>query len=372
MRRIALLIGIAMLSVALPFDCADAQIVYGEQTQASASFHFRSWTATADSTADVTLSQWLIPVVGMVPLADNTEMKVTVSYGSLDPGENGTSLSGPTDLKLQLSRSLADEHVLLALATRLPVGKTGLTYDELQTVAEFANPILNNPLVEFGRGVALGLSLGYSWTWGPSTLGLGGGYLYNGGYEYSVDGDKYRPGAEINAVSTGRLPLGEGSLDLGAYYTHYSVDQLAGTDIYQRGDRVQLSTTLTLPMGDNAFELSLCGVNRATPSTLAEGKLVREIANDNGNLFLADVGYRIAVGESHSLRPVLEARYIAESESGFESEQAFGGGLDLVLGMGADTGLQLGARYLTGTAAGNVDLRGLAFRAGIVQGFGGE
>ena len=117
------------LAVMMLLTAASAwgQIVQGQPTALGTRVTYDHWSLKVPgATSD--LSQFMIPLSGIVPLADNVEARFFLAEvtNSVTEANTDYTLSGLTDARLQVSQTLAKDRLLVSLGVNLPTGKKAL------------------------------------------------------------------------------------------------------------------------------------------------------------------------------------------------------------------------------------------------------
>ncbi len=354
-----------------------AQIVFGQPASGDAGFVFSSWnldistidTATNDVTvSNVEISQSVVPLRGFVPLAENTEALIYVATsGNQLKGDSAVdySLSGMSDVRIQVSRSLADDQVLLSLGLNLPTGKKKLNLDEEVAVLNYlAADYISLPLRRFGEGLGFSLLLGTARMVGDWRTGASVQYRYNGKYDPYEGVTEFDPGDLISFNLGVDRAMEAMSVSAEVGYSLCGSDKLDGANIYKQ------STVLNLHAGVNWKN----GANRIAVGAgyLARGRNTIYVADTTseakifGNELWMRGTWARDFGPDWRVTPTLELRNIAENEQDLGSATIVGLGTTVARRLSDQVGFDIGGRYFTGTAnGGDIDVSGYQIRLGL-------
>ncbi len=355
---------------------AMGQIIYGQPASGNLRLIYSHWSLDMGSTK-TEISQLMVPVSGFIPVQENMELRFFTADASNTATYDGTdyTLSGLSDMRLQLNNSFADDRYLLSLGLNLPTGKKKLSHaDEQPVMTLLTQNYLSFPVRRLGEGFGLNVLAGAATTSGNSRLGGSIAYQINGSYvAYEGDGD-YKPGnmfsVGINADTRSEMAVLSGDMT----FTTYSTDKLDSRKVFKQSDQ---------------FEIHVGGVYGATGYDLRGD--VRYLIRGRNESYNPDetVGYRLkvygnelAVSGSYSyhpqtawyVSPLFELRFISANEFettsklGKANNIGFGAEFGHTLGSGFDAGL--GFKYYTGSAdGGNIDLTGYRLSATIQADF---
>ncbi len=367
---------IAVLSLIMASN-ACAQIIFGQRPNASPQFVYSSWTLTFPLGIETKINQSYFPVTGFVPIRDNLEAQVYVarSSSSGDLFGGSSSVSGLTDVRIQINRSLSADRILISGGVNLPVGKTGLYFGaEDLVIAALSQDYLDFPLRRLGEGFGFNLLVGGATTAGEARLGGGILYQFKGGYTPYDGSGKYNPGDLVTVNAGGELPRGKMTWAANVVYTTYFTDKLDGVKTFKQSR--QLALTLSGRYNEDNYSIGGFinwigrGENSSYEAVLIENKLFGDEFS-----FGADAVVKLANG--WSLSPLAKLRLIAENEVSV-------GPLDLSLGsadiltLGGAASKQLseeisvnaGLKYFTGSAHGGfIDLSGYQISLGLLATF---
>lgn len=191
-----------------------AQIIYNDPARINQSFIFLHWVLQGDTT-DVSITQWVIPVAGMIPLADNTELR----YYTAISGANASSdlfdrdISGLTDTRLHIARTLVEDRMLVAGGINIPTGQTGLDENQFELLHVLSAEKYNFPIKTYGEALGLyGEVLGASEA-GRWIVGGGAGAYYSDSYTPVNNDISYQHGLRLYLTGSAETAAGESSID---------------------------------------------------------------------------------------------------------------------------------------------------------------
>ncbi len=218
---------------------------------------YRAWTLTGqESDSEVTVSQFWTPIHVSVPVRNNSELILSTSaaFSSRDHrAEGDLSMSGNTDLRLELFTSLPGDRVLIHAGLNLPAGKNLETAEDLTLIRALAHPLLGFRVAEYGRGLDGNLGAALAFRLGSRLrLALGAGYIYRGSYQILEEGDTYHPGSELSLSAGLDRPLGPagGELRIDLTARFYGHDELENEPIFEEGDELELQLQGQAHLGD--------------------------------------------------------------------------------------------------------------------------
>jgi hypothetical protein len=201
------------------------------------------------------------------------------------------------------------------LNANLPTGQENLSEQE-----QFAEAGESNDLFEvdnFGDGLNVGVTLGLIRDFERMSLGIQGGYVYNGEYDATQDvpDDDLKPGDQILGIALFGWQVFSGiTLNTALTYSHFFPDKTDGEKTYQLGDKIVVGVDLRREGDPIGVVVSLQGTVQGKNKEQFNDKLQTEEKNSNGtDLFgLIDVTY--ARSKHLTLRLLGDIRYYGESD----------------------------------------------------------
>lgn len=324
---------------------------------------YRTWTIEVDS-VEATVSQFHLPVVGSLALSENLDLVISTAYASSDlepEGGSSLSLASASGVKGQLFVRLLGNRLLLQGGVNVPTGGTALDLDELTVVQALSSPLLGFRLKHYGEGFNVGGGAAIALPLGESaTLGLGGGFVQRGAYEF-VEGDEdYQPGTEISG-STGLDFNREGVpvLRLDATYRMFGEDELGEEAIFEEGDQIELqasASTVPAPLAARARVRAV--IKDDNTVFTGEGENIESITLDAGRSVQVDGGLSYGISEAARIGIAGEFLQFSGDADGARDGYTFGVGPTLELGLGARARLGLEALYLSGQTDDIEDIPG--------------
>jgi hypothetical protein len=361
----ALLVFAAILMVAGP---TWGQIVYGQATTGNLQFIYNNWTLKK-SLVEVGISQTTVPLSGFVPLGENLEAEfyIATSSNSLDLSLVELNLSGLSDFRLQISRSFADDALLLSGGVNLPTGKKNLNLSTEWLVLQYLSQnYFNFPTIRLGEGFGFSLLFGGATMLGSVRCGAGLMYQYNGTYKPYAEAGDYNPGDLLSMNAGGDLQKGLSSFSGDIIYNIYTTDRLDGEKIFRQSPDADLRLGWRY---DNKAYVINTGVRyqiRGRNTRYDEGDEILEQLKLYGNEFSAGGSVSWNIRNDWSVAPSLDMRLIAGNEQVFGSSKIYGFGATLGRKFGKNADFTFGYKYLTGsTDGGNIDLSGYQLTAGL-------
>ncbi len=285
--RLAIVL-VVVLFLGIP--AADAQIIYQDPARITQSAVYLHWNMTGE-TVDASVSEWVMPISGMVPVAANTELQyytaVVGAQSSLP--EIDQDLAGLTDTRLHLARSLAEDHLLVAGGVNLPSGQKELNPTEFALAQFIAEERFNFPLKVFGQGLGIyGEVLG-AWAYEQWIFSGGGGLHYSGSYTPLDDDVSYQPGVRYYVTGSAQLTSAKRQSDYVRFDGVASIaaaDQADDVDVFKDGTQIDVAALGARRFGQWHAQANVRLILRGKDKRLAEGgNLVVERNSSTGSEF---------------------------------------------------------------------------------------
>jgi len=190
-----------------------------------------------------------------VPMSDNTELRYYTALAGAGTTSNGfdRDLSGMTDSRIQLARSLADDQFLLSIGLNIPTGKKNLDSAQFGILQAVSAEYFNFPVKTFGEGLGyyaefLGATQAGEWI-----VGGGVGALYSESYEPADDAVSYRPGLRLYLTGSAEIKTGESANDrvkFDGVFLVSAADQADDKEVFKDGIQLDLSASGTRGFND--------------------------------------------------------------------------------------------------------------------------
>jgi len=201
---------------------------------------------------DVTLLT--IPVAFAARFGGATALDVRGAWASgrlTAPGGVESTISGPTDLEVTLSRTFGLDAVVASLVAVLPTGSSTQSLEESAVAGAVAGDLLPFRISNWGTGGGVGGSLAVARR--VNGFGVGGsvGYILAREYEpVAGDASVFQPGDffRVNAV-VDRTVGGRAKLALRLGFQRFGDDGLDGVDLFRSGDRYDATLSYAFPSG---------------------------------------------------------------------------------------------------------------------------
>lgn len=365
----------AALCVLLLFSASSiamGQIIHGQPTAGSINMEYSAWKIEGDD-GSIDVNQFALPISGFVPLRDNLEMRFSVANTSntFDDGSTDYSLSGLSDLRLQINQSLAEDRFLLSVGFNLPTGKKELTLDEEFMVLQVLSVnYLEFPIRHLGEGIGLNFMAGGAAEAGEWRLGLALAYKLNGAYDPYEDYEEYDPGDQFSVIAGADLQKDKHSLSVQAVYTAYTDDQVDGSNIFAQGDQADFRLTHRLNQESFVVETVAGILVRGNNTRYDSTETIIEQLKLYGNEFYFFGGVTMAAAGQWTFTPSLQLRVIGEDDRDIGGSNLFGLGGTVGHKLGEKSSFTGGLTYYTGSAeGGDLDISGLRISAGISSTF---
>jgi hypothetical protein len=274
------------------------------------------------------------PFSASFPLLRNLELGVNGAFArgsAVRAGGTELMLSGLTDTELRLTAAFAQDRLRLALVALLPTGQSELSDAEMSVAGIIAADLLPFAISNWGSGGGIGLNAAAATPIGYNmAAALSAGFVMAGEYEPIADPTfAYRPGNQLHVRAALDRTIGSaGKASLQLTYLQFSPDRVAGDNIYQSGDRLQVAVSYALAAGATGSALLYAGYLRRSTGEYTNAALLTP-AQD---LIYAGAGMRYTVA-SITLVPALDLRVVG-NEAGVEQGYTItaGTGIEVPLG----------------------------------------
>jgi hypothetical protein len=252
-----------------------AQVVYNDPARINQSFVYLHWNLAGDTT-EVSISQWAFPVSGMVPLGDDTELRYYTALSGADASSDlfNRDLSGMTDTRVHVARTLLEDQVLVAAGINLPTGHAKLGGDQLELLRVLSAEKYNFPVKTYGEGLGLYSEILGATETGKWIVGGGAGFYYSGSYQPADDDVSYQSGPRLYLTGSAEINTGENNIDrvkFGAVLVLALADQAGNRDVFRDGILFDLSATGTRRLGQWTTQAQARLIMRGKDQRLAQG-----------------------------------------------------------------------------------------------------
>lgn len=261
---------------------------------------------------DVTLLT--IPVAFAARFGSATALDVRGAWASgrlRAPGGAESTISGPTDLEVTLSRTFGLDAVVASLVGVLPTGASTQTLEESGVAGLVAGDLLPFRISNWGTGGGVGGSLAVARRVSGFGVGASVGYVVAREYE-PVTGDAtlFQPGdfLRVNMVAD-RTVGGRSKFSLRMGFQRFGDDGLDGVDLFRSGNRYDATVSYAFPSGGNSSAIVYGGfLQREEGRYLADP---REVASQG--LLLAGGALRAPLGGG-VLTPSVDLRLLRRGD----------------------------------------------------------
>ncbi len=346
---------------------SQAQIVYGQPASGSLSFTYTHWSLESGD-AKTTIGQVSLPVSGFLPLGENMDAQFYLggTSNSLKTDVNDYSMSGLEDLRLQINRSLSNDHLLLSLGASLPTGKKELNLtEEWRLVQALSQDFLNFPVRRLGEGLGLNFLVGGVTMLGQIRAGAGIGYSLLGSYTPYEGGDDYNPGDILTANLGFDTKRENTRWALQMLHTYYATDKFKELKSFRQGPVTQFILS-----GERMSDRFSVG---GQASYILRGRNQRyaypaETLVDQlklfGNEFSLGANCGFTTGPQWTIAPFASARFIQANEETLDNSHIYGIGSGIVRAIGQGN-IEARFGWYTGQAdGGTIDLSGIQVSCG--------
>jgi hypothetical protein len=323
--------------------------------------YIQSWRIEeAGEQRDVT--QTVLPIGFLVPVADGWDVRVTSSYVSLSQSSSESSeqqtISGISDLKLQVNTVQLNQRLLVALSANLPTGKRELTGTEQDLLQTFVAPDLSVRANRFGEGLNLGGAMTYGFELNPATLAaFGFGVIHRGSYALTFPGTTtpvdLKPGFEASLTGSVLHRLGVHSFRVGTGVTFHGMEQVDDRDAFRLGPRAFFEALYSRPLegGRGRMVLSVKDLYRMKETSGLDSDLTR-LLDTNGNYLVADGGIEYDITRWIGLGLDGTGRLIGNNSRGVGGVSVLEGGLTTRISPVEALSIRLGGRFIVGSGTG--------------------
>lgn len=348
---------------------ARGQIVYGQPTAGNIEAVYNSWTLDEDGT-ETTVSQFMIPVTGFVPLQEDFELSFYAANSSnnLEAAGQEYTLNGLSDVRLQVNHSFSEDHILLSAVVNLPTGKKELDFsEEWQVLQALSTNYLSFPMQRFGEGFGFSLLLGGAAMLGENIRGGAGVmYQYVGSYKpYEGFGD-YNPGDLFSVNAGADLEQGSTVWSLDAIYTRYTTDQVNDISSFKQTPQLDMRFSVQ----NSGEKIGLSGLLRYV--LRGDNKIFSPEGEELTPLKLYGDEFTVAGALTWMfkpewyLRPAADIRTVAGNDIDFDNSTIIGLGAGLSKDLGDNMKVEGGYKLYTGSAdGGEIDLSGYQITFGL-------
>ncbi len=180
---------------------------------------YRTWKVT-EGASTVRTSQWIVPLRIAQRLSAHVDLDLEGALqGGRDDAPGIAQLSGATDMRTGLLLRLMNDRLQIRTTLGIPTGPRRLDPAQTRLALALAPPFLGYRARETGSGVEGAIATSYAFPLSSRwSMGIGGGYVYQGRFDAVRDVAVVLPGPEydVSAGIDGRI----GAIDLRIDVTH--------------------------------------------------------------------------------------------------------------------------------------------------------
>lgn len=333
LHRLTALATTLLAATLLPASSAHAQLGEFAATAGASAEAFRFTNPEEIGIRELRLLTAPIGAAVDVGIA-RVDLSSAFAHGEITrPDGSRARLTGPTDTRVALTVPLAGRSVSLTAFALLPTGSTLEGAGEADVAGVVAADLLPLSITHWGAGGGAGVAASVRRPVGSATVFAGASYLLSGEHDASEDAGlvRYRAGDQIGARVGLESRVGRGGeLSVEVGFQHLADDQLAGTNLYRPGSRVQAIGSYAFLLGRESS-----GVLYAGGQYRQRGAALLEITRDSPAqaLALAGAGFRFPLVGSTMLLPTVHARAL-RSADGVGQGFLGGGGLAIEINHG--------------------------------------
>ncbi|MBW2094221.1 MAG: hypothetical protein JRI80_04965 [Deltaproteobacteria bacterium] len=219
------------------------------------------------------------------------------------------------DTKLNFSYAFEDVGgftVLAGLDFNVPTGRSELHEKDTGVLVD---PDLV-PITSWGEGFNVNPTVVILKSWDEILVGLGGGYLRRGSYDYSNDFEDYDPGDIWRMTGEIRYyPDQYWGIRAFSSYNWYGKDTLHGDDYYQPGDMLEAGLGISFERAPWQFKIDFSSFFRQKEETqAASGDLTEEDKNSYGNEFQVKTSATYDLSDTYALLGVVNFLHIEPND----------------------------------------------------------
>ncbi len=322
---------------------------------------FQTWSSERGDR----ISEFTAPIVYIIPVNNSLSLDIVTAGAHAELKNPNETIRGLTDTRIRATYTLFDQTLLLTGGISLPTGVQTLKSDQYLVAASISNSALDFRVGTFGQGTDINAGVVYALDAGSFVIGIGAGALLKGKFK-PLDGFdfEYRPGSEITATigidKTFEFDESAMTVTADVAFTRYGADQYNGEQVFRSGNKITVDFRTFFQI--SPFDILIFGQNRTKgKNERGIGTLSAEETNSNGNQTDVGVVALLPVGETTSLKALLDAKLYAKNENGNNGARVFAGGAGIEFQVFRGLGIDVSAKYLSGTlqfAAGEAKITG--------------
>lgn len=295
--------------------CALAQSI-------GAGVHVQSYSFDDPTTAGVESVRLFVTPFAAAADVGRVSLGLSGAYArgtATGPTGGEASLSGPTDTDLVLTYRPGPDWLLISASSALPTGKASLDTQGSFVAAFIAAELLPFEIDSWGSGGDVGGDVAVATQAGAWGVGASAGYRVARAYEPLPDLPfSYKPGNQFQLrLALDRNVSQSSTLSFLVGLQHFSDDELAGTNLFKSGTRVQAVTSFAFPLGLRSSALVFGGVNHRANGALLTDEAALAGATDSPSqqLFMTGANLRFPLGRGSAILPKAEL-HVFRAEDG--------------------------------------------------------
>lgn len=287
-----------------------------------AGVHVQSYSFVDPTIAGVeSVRLFVVPFAAAVDFG-RASLGVSGAYASgsaTGPSGVEASLSGPTDTDLVLTYRPGPDWLLVSASSALPTGEASLDTEGSFVAAFISADLLPFEIDSWGSGGDVGGDVAVATQVGAWGVGVSAGYRLARKYEPVPELPfSYKPGNQLQLrVALDRNVSQTSTLSLLLGLQHFSDDELAGTNLFKSGTRLQAMASYAFPLGLRSSALVFGGLNhRANGALLTDGAALSGATDSpSQQLFMAGANLRFPLGRGSAILPRAEL-FVFRAEDG--------------------------------------------------------
>ena len=322
---------------------------------------YQQWSGSNNSS----ISEFSIPLFVYLPVG--RQLGITFRGNQANISGDVPTLNGLTDTQLAVSYHLESMNLVFNTGLNLPSGKKELTVNEFQTSALLSLNHFNFAVPNFGQG--LNVSSGLSWALplrDNFVVGLGASYQYKGQFK-PIAGmvDPYSPGDELLLTGGFDFRLGPASsLSADVIFTSYGADKIAGSPVFESGNRIVINTQFRRYFGHNRLWLLARYRSKSKNNYAVAGAMLEETERTAPNQLEFIGQFNLQMSSKLSLGLLAEIRYFEKTPI-FPGINIFGFGIEPRLSISQSITIPVQVKYSYGKYKTGEEITGLEAGIGL-------
>jgi hypothetical protein len=349
-KQVILLAAALVLVATISGDVAQAQIVYGKPASVGTRIVYNHWNVS-DESVGIRISQAVAPVTAFFPIRDNLEALLYVAGSVNDVRRSNTtsSLSGASDVRVQINQSLFEDHIVIGGGMNLPVGSRRLDYAvDTAIINMLSENFLSFPMRRFGQGFGVSAMIGGATMLGSFKAGLGLSYEYTGEY-FPYEGiGEYDPGNVVNITAGIDKSSSRSVFFADLIVTLYSDDSFEGRKSFKQSPQVAIRVGSVKRTGSFRTDWTLRYLRRGRNTEYNPQEEINRQLQLFGNEFSAAGSMRSYFRPGWYVSPSVGVKFISADENGQDASRIANIGTSIGRNFRKGLSMSVGAKYFVG------------------------